>query len=81
MPESIPPIRRSVSVSWNQETAFRRFTEEFGSWWPTRTDSIGGEELQRIVFEQHVGGRIYEEHQDGLCFQWGEVILGNPLTV
>lgn len=78
MPESIPPIRRSVSVSWDQETAFQRFTANFGSWWPSRTHSIGGEKIQRIVFEPHPGGRIYEEHQDGRRFQWGEVILWEP---
>lgn len=76
--ESIPPIRRSISVSWDKETAFRRFTSEFGLWWPSRTHSLGGERLQRVVFEPHVRGRIYEEHEDGRRFQWGEVILWEP---
>jgi uncharacterized protein YndB with AHSA1/START domain len=76
--KEIPPIRRSVSVSWDQETAFKRFTAEFGSWWPSRTHSIGGERLKRLVFEQHLGGRIYEEHQDGRRFQWGQVIVWEP---
>ena len=76
--DSIPPIRRSISVSWDKETAFRRFTAEFDSWWPSRTHSIGGERIQRVVFETHVGGRIYEEHADGRRFQWGEVILWEP---
>lgn len=76
--KEIPPIKRSVSVSWNQETAFRRFTAEFGTWWPSQTHSIGGERLKRVVFEQHPGGRIYEEHHDGRRFQWGHVILWEP---
>jgi uncharacterized protein YndB with AHSA1/START domain len=76
--KEIPPIKRSVSVSWDQETAFRRFTAEFGSWWPSRTHSIGGDRLQRVVFEEGVGGRIYEEHKDGRRFQWGQVILWQP---
>lgn len=76
--ESIPPIRRSISVSWDQETAFRRFTAEFASWWPSRTHSIGGERLQRVVFEPRLNGRIYEEHEDGRRFQWGEIILWEP---
>src|SRR5688572_16435337 len=78
--ESIPPIRRSISVSWDKETAFKRFTAEFASWWPSRTHSIGGERLQRIVFEQRVGGQIYEEHQDGRRFLWGQVIEWEPPT-
>lgn len=27
----IPPIERSIEVSWNQEAAFRRFTEQFAA--------------------------------------------------
>lgn len=76
--KEIPPVRRSVSVSWDQETAFRKFTADFGSWWPSRTHSIGGERIQRVVFEEKLGGRIYEEHKDGRRFQWGEVILWEP---
>lgn len=77
-PEPIPPIKRSISVSWDPETAFKRFTAEFASWWPSRTHSIGGKHLKQIVFEERVGGRIYEEHQDGRRFQWGEIVLWEP---
>lgn len=76
--KKIPPIKRSVSVSWDRTTAFRRFTAEFGSWWPRRTHSIGGERIERVVFEERLGGRIYEEHKDGRRFQWGEVTLWEP---
>ena len=74
----IPPIKRSISVSWDQETAFRKFTAEFSSWWPSRSHSIGGDRLERIVFEPHEGGCIYEEHQDGRRFQWGQIIAWEP---
>jgi hypothetical protein len=76
--DPIPPIRRSITVSWDQETAFRKFTADFASWWPRRTHSIGGEYLEQIVFEQREGGRIYEEHRDGRRFQWGEVVVWEP---
>jgi hypothetical protein len=75
---TLAPIHRSVSVSWDQETAFQRFTAQFGSWWPSRTHSIGGEHVTRIVFEPRVGGRIYEEHRDGRRFQWGQVLVWEP---
>ncbi len=78
MKPEIPPVKRSISVPWNKERAFKRFTAEFGSWWPSGTHSIGGERLKRLVFEEHVGGRIYEELQDGRRFQWGQVILWEP---
>ena len=75
---ALPPIVRSVLVSWNQADAFRRFTDEFASWWPWRTHSIGGERVRRVVFETRVGGRIFEEHADGRRFQWGTVLEWDP---
>lgn len=74
----LPPIMRSIVVSWDPATAFKRFTAEFASWWPSKTHSIGGNRLKQIVFEQRVGGRIYEEHRDGRRFQWGEIVLWEP---
>ena len=73
-----PPIRRSVAVSWSPAAAFRRFTEEFGKWWPHGTFSIGSERIVRVVFEPQVGGRIFEEHRDGRRFQWGEIVEIDP---
>ena len=70
----LPPIRRAVIVSWEQSAAFRRFTEEFASWWPWRTHSIGGTSVRRVVFECRAGGLIFEEHTDGRRFQWGQVL-------
>lgn len=75
---NLPPIIRSISVAWDPKTAFRKFTADFGSWWPARTHSIGGERIHRVVFEDKLGGRIYEEHLDGRRFQWGEIILWEP---
>lgn len=75
----LPPIVRSVSVSWDQAAAFQRFTAGFADWWPWRTHSIGGvERLQRIVFECRAGGLIFEEHKDGRRFQWGKVLEWEP---
>jgi hypothetical protein len=67
-----------VSVSWSPEAAFRRFTADFGTWWPYRSHSIGGDRMRRVEFEPHVGGRIYEEHEDGRRFQWGQVVAWEP---
>jgi len=78
MSSELPPIRRSISVSWDPEAAFRRFTAELGAWWPWRTHSIGGTRIRRIVFEPEPGGRIFEEHADGRRFQWGQVMEWEP---
>lgn len=69
----LSPIRRSVSVSWNQEAAFRRFTADFAKWWPRFEMSIGAHLIERVVFECKPGGLIYEEHRDGRRYQWGRV--------
>ena len=76
--EDLPPIERTVLVSWDQEAAFSRFTSGFASWWPGSTHSIGGSKLKRVVFECRAGGRIYEELKDGRRFQWGKVITWEP---
>ena len=74
----IPPVRRSVVVWWDPETAFRRFTEGFATWWPSATHSIGGDLVHRIGFECRVGGQITEELKDGRRFQWGKVTVWDP---
>ncbi|MBL8900967.1 MAG: SRPBCC domain-containing protein [Planctomycetes bacterium] len=74
----LPPIERSISVSWDPAAAFRRFTSEFSTWWPVKTHSIGGPRVQRIVFERRVDGLIFEEHVDGRRFQWGQVLVWDP---
>lgn len=78
MSASLPPIVRQVSVSWPPEEAFRRFTEDFGRWWPRATHSIGGPEVERVEFECRAGGRIYEVHRGGRRFQWGRVLAFDP---
>lgn len=78
MSANLPPIVRRVSVSWAPAEAFRRFTEDFGRWWPRATHSVGGPCVERIVFECKVGGRIYEQHRGGRRFQWGKVLAYDP---
>lgn len=72
------PIRRSVLVSWDPRAAFHRFTADFGAWWPKATHSIGGKQVQQIIFECRVGGRIIEELQDGRRYLWGRIIGWDP---
>jgi len=79
MRTELPPIVRSVTVSWDSEAAFRRFTADFATWWPWRTHSIGGvERVERLVFECKPGGLIFERHKDGRRFQWGKVLEWDP---
>lgn len=78
--KSLPPVERSISVAWDQETAFRRFALEFGQWWPSHTHSVGGSQVRRVVLEPRIGGRIYEELKSGRRFQWGCILEWEPPT-
>jgi len=75
---SLPPIERTITVAWEPAAAFDRFTLQFADWWPSKSHSIGGERVARIVFEPRAGGSIYEEHQDGRRFAWGRVTAFEP---
>lgn len=75
---NLGPIERSIKVSWDQKAAFDRFTLQFANWWPSKTHSIGGPQLKRIVFEPFVGGKIFEEHTSGRRFQWGVIKEWDP---
>jgi uncharacterized protein YndB with AHSA1/START domain len=72
------PVRRTITVGWNVEAAFRRFTAQMAAWWPLRTHSVGGLAALRCVFEEKVGGKIYEVARDGSRCEWGTVLLWEP---
>jgi uncharacterized protein YndB with AHSA1/START domain len=74
----IDAIQKSVTVKATLEHAFRTFTDEIASWWPTATHSYGGEETETAVFEGKQGGRVYERQRDGTEAEWGEVIAWEP---
>jgi len=73
-----PPVVKSVEVAWTPEAAFRRFTAEIATWWPLRTHSVAGARARSVVFESHVGGRIYEIAADGATSMWGTVLAWEP---
>ena len=76
--DKLEPVVREIFVSWQPKEAYRRFVDEFSTWWPRKTHSIGGPRIKRLVFETTVGGQIYEEHIDGRRFQWGRVLELDP---
>ncbi len=76
--ETLPPIVREVRVAWDPATAFAKFTRDFAAWWPSATHSVGGDRVERIVFEPRMGGLIFEQHVDGRRFQWGRVCGWDP---
>ena len=64
----LEPIRKSVTVACSVEKAFEIFTGRIASWWPVSQYSISQERTRNVVIEPRVGGRIYEERDDGETF-------------
>lgn len=75
---SIAPVRKSIVVPWSVDVAFRRFTADFGTWWPLRSHSLGQREATTCLFEGREGGKIYEVWRDGRRVEWGEVLTWDP---
>lgn len=79
------PVRKSVRVECDVERAFWVFVEDFGSWWPADVhsraahDEYGdGVTAEHVVFEQRVGGRLYEVTSEGVDGSWAEVVVFEP---
>ncbi|MEU4625131.1 SRPBCC domain-containing protein [Actinoplanes sp. NPDC023801] len=73
-----PPIRQSTLVRSGREHTFEVFVRDIGSWWPTRSHSLGLEKVATVTIERELGGRIYETWTDGNQVDWGEVIVWQP---
>jgi uncharacterized protein YndB with AHSA1/START domain len=76
-PAGVPglaPVERSVTVRSGIEHTFDVFVRRLDEWWPTRTHSLGLERVRGVVFEERVGGRVYEVRDDGTEETWGEVL-------
>ena len=72
------PVRKSIEVEVGPAEAFRLFSEEFDSWWPLATHSVGGAEAASCYFEDRDGGRIFETTDDGTTHLWGMVTAWEP---
>jgi len=70
-------VQRSITVAASQARAFEVFTADFDSWWP-RTHHIGKSPMTKAVIEGRVGGRCYNQQQDGTDCEWGHVLAWEP---
>jgi uncharacterized protein YndB with AHSA1/START domain len=76
--ETIPPVRRAVTVRCPVEHAFRTFTDGIASWWPLDTHAVDSGRARSAVFEPGIGGRIFERWDDGSEHHWGVVTIWEP---
>ena len=72
----IPPLVVEFEVTAAPAHAFATWVDRIELWWPK--DHTVGTDPAAIVFESHVGGRIYERDDDGREVVWGEVTHWEP---
>jgi uncharacterized protein YndB with AHSA1/START domain len=70
-------VRHGVTVPIAREQAFRLFTEEIGSWWPSEGYKISEGPITE-VFEPRQGGRWYELAEDGSQCTVGTILEWDP---
>lgn len=75
--EALATIRKTITVDTSVETAFETFTRQMSNWWPRESHSLY-EDRERIVFEERVGGRVYERSTDGQEGDWADVLAWEP---
>jgi uncharacterized protein YndB with AHSA1/START domain len=73
--EDLSPVVQTVEVNRSVEVAFKTFTEGLDSWWPRATHSIGEDKIDRIVFDDRAGGRVYEVWSDGHEEPWADILV------
>jgi hypothetical protein len=72
------PITKTVRVACDPETAFRVFTREIGTWWPTGTHAVRAGAVRELVFEEREGGEVYEVSEEGERAHWATVTAWEP---
>jgi uncharacterized protein YndB with AHSA1/START domain len=70
-------VQTSIVVDAPADRAFTVFTAEMASWWPPEHHILEAE-LDRIVFEPHVGGHVYDVGVDGSECRWARVLAYEP---
>ena len=73
----IEVVRKTVTVDCAVEEAFRIFTADAKSWWPVESHSIH-QTVSDIVFEDRVGGEVYEVSEAGEKGHWATVLEWEP---
>jgi uncharacterized protein YndB with AHSA1/START domain len=74
---TIAPVRKSIRVNASQAHAFEVFTSGLERWWP-RDTGIGTLPMKKAVMETRVGGRWYEQAEDGTQTNVGKIIIWEP---
>jgi len=76
--EALAAINKTIMVDASVETAFETFTSQMGRWWPIQTHSILEDRVEKIVFDEREGGRVYERAENGEEADWADVLEWDP---
>ena len=74
----LAPLVKSVEVACDVSRAFEVFTRDIDRWWPVAGHSLREDRVERVEFEERLGGRILERWHDGTECAWGEVRIWDP---
>lgn len=77
----LEPIVKTIEVPCNQETAFKVFINEMGSWWPFERFSqsvMRGQTVSSLRVDARQGGRIVEVSSDDTEVLWGTILTFDP---
>lgn len=75
----IEPIRHSITVPVDVDTAFRVFVDDMGEWWPSE-HHIGPGPRVTTRIERSVGGAVVEVGPGGSECRLGTVLVWEPPT-
>lgn len=71
------PLQLAFEVGCAPTRAFATWTKGAATWWPA-DHSVSGERGLEVVFEEWVGGRIFERTRSGTEHEWGRVTAWEP---
>ena len=77
MPQTETTIQTSIVVEAPIEQAFSVFTEDIGTWFPPEYNLLEVD-IDKRVFETHVGGHVYDIGTDGSECHWARVLAYEP---
>jgi len=79
MKSPVPPVIKELEVPLPIDQAFELFTKGISTWWPLhKGHSVGGKDSLACMFEEKVGGRLYETTRDGSEHLWGTIQVWEP---
>lgn len=75
---TVASVSKTIHVGCTPEDAFRLFTREIGSWWPTERIALHPGEVREVVFEERACGEVYEVSTGGEKALWATVVAFEP---